>query len=294
MEWQSQLITTYVTVCDAWRKGCFASVQRHSNNSHFALSDEEVVTIYLFGISSGHVTVRGIYDYACRHLRDWFPELRGYESFSYRLNKVSSGFMSLCQFLVESQEKTSSVNEWVIDSLPVVIAGPRRSGTAKVFSEFANKGYCASKNLYFYGVKIHVIGNIRSGSIPMPSYIGLTPASESDFKMFEQVSKSLKNGKIYGDLAYCDSTHTEKLEQDQNVEVRTPRKKKNGHHSFSGSDIYSSCVSAIRQPIESLFNWLQEKTRIQNASKVRSSNGLLVHVFGKISAALMMQIGFNL
>jgi len=36
-----------------------------------------------------------------------------------------------------------------------------------------------------------------------------------------------------------------------------------------------------------LFNWLIEKTDIQTASKVRSTKGLLVHVFGKIAAAFI-------
>lgn len=42
----------------------------------------------------------------------------------------------------------------------------------------------------------------------------------------------------------------------------------------------------FRQPIESFFNWVESKTGIQIASKVRSLNGLLVHVFGKLAAAL--------
>ena len=46
-------------------------------------------------------------------------------------------------------------------------------------------------------------------------------------------------------------------------------------------------VSFVRQPIESFFNWLNEKTQIQKASKVRSSKGLLVHIFGRIAACLL-------
>jgi len=58
------------------------------------------------------------------------------------------------------------------------------------------------------------------------------------------------------------------------------------------NDLFSTAVSRIRQPIESLFNWLIEKTDIQRASKVRSTNGLLVHVFGRIAAAFIFLI-FN-
>jgi hypothetical protein len=46
----------------------------------------------------------------------------------------------------------------------------------------------------------------------------------------------------------------------------------------------------VRQPIESFFNWLIEKTTIQRASKVRSTAGLLVHLMGKIATAFIYLI----
>jgi len=48
----------------------------------------------------------------------------------------------------------------------------------------------------------------------------------------------------------------------------------------AADDFFSKAVSTIRQPIESLFNWLIEKTDFQRALKVRTTNGLLVHKFG--------------
>lgn len=46
-------------------------------------------------------------------------------------------------------------------------------------------------------------------------------------------------------------------------------------------DLFLTAVSKVRQPIESLFNWLNEKTNIQRAMKVRSTSGLLVHAMEK-------------
>lgn len=58
----------------------------------------------------------------------------------------------------------------------------------------------------------------------------------------------------------------------------------------ASNDLYSTAVSRARQPIDSLFNWLIEKTNIQRACKVRSTKGLLVHLFGKIAAAFISLI----
>jgi hypothetical protein len=46
---------------------------------------------------------------------------------------------------------------------------------------------------------------------------------------------------------------------------------------LAANKLFSTAVSKVHQPIEAFFNWLIEKTNIQNASKVRSSNGLWLH-----------------
>jgi hypothetical protein len=55
----------------------------------------------------------------------------------------------------------------------------------------------------------------------------------------------------------------------------------------AANDLFSVAVSRFRQPIESLFNWLIQKTDIQRACKVRSRKGLLIHIFGKIATAFI-------
>lgn len=44
----------------------------------------------------------------------------------------------------------------------------------------------------------------------------------------------------------------------------------------------------MRQPLESLFNWLIQKTDVQDASRVRSSQGLKVHCYGKLAVACLL------
>ena len=85
----------------------------------------------------------------------------------------------------------------------------------------------------------------------------------------------------------------ERLAEEQSLEVLTPVKKRKGQKHLSAADrLFSEAVSKVRQPIESLFNWIDEKPGIQCASKVRSYRGLLVHVFGRLSAAMLL-LAFN-
>jgi len=64
----------------------------------------------------------------------------------------------------------------------------------------------------------------------------------------------------------------------------------NKQFNKAADDLFSTAMSRVIQPIEALFNWLIEITDIQRASKVRSTKGLLVHIFAKLAAAFIQLI----
>ena len=102
----------------------------------------------------------------------------------------------------------------------------------------------------------------------------------------------LKNRALIGDKVYSNEKLNEALQKQASTSIYTPVKLVKGEtqvtrqFKHAADKLFSTAVSRIRQPIESLFNWMIEKTDIQRASKVRSSQGLFVHVFGKIAAAI--------
>ncbi len=97
---------------------------------------------------------------------------------------------------------------------------------------------------------------------------------------------SLNHGRLYADKAYIDAAWAAQLEENHAIVLLTPRKKRKDDILTSG-DTFSTCVSSLRQPIESFFNWLNRLTNIQSASLVRSLSGLLLHIFARIAAALV-------
>lgn len=96
---------------------------------------------------------------------------------------------------------------------------------------------------------------------------------------------------FYGDRIYHHTDYFNELALNSRAFMLTPVKAVKGQpesvkmRNKAADGLFSTAVSKVRQPIESLFNWLIEKTDIQRASKVRSLKGLLVHVFGRIAAA---------
>ena len=99
--------------------------------------------------------------------------------------------------------------------------------------------------------------------------------------------------KIIGDKAYSDKDLKKEL-KNKNIELHTPVKLSRSKKELSDDEkTYSGVISSMRQSIEIFFSWLIEKTNIQKASKVRSENGLLKHIFGRFAAALIL-LKFNL
>jgi hypothetical protein len=120
----------------------------------------------------------------------------------------------------------------------------------------------------------------------------ITGAGLHDRKAFEQIIPFLPENmkECYADKAY--QVEDEPVHQETHVTLMTPVKKQKGQIFLDTVDQWlSTAISQVRQPVESLFNWIHEKTGIQIASKVRSYKGLMVHVFGKLAAALFIMRG---
>ena len=186
------------------------------------------------------------------------------------------------------------LQESLLDSLPIVTAHGKRVG--KVAPELTDKGFCSTKSMYFYGLELHALGFRREKQMPFPEQLLITPASENDLNVFRNAWSSIENRTFYGDKIYHNIDYFNNLAATQNAVMLTPVKAIKNQSDWekqldkAANDLFSKAVSRIRQPIESFFNWLIEKTDFQRASKVRSANGLLVHVFGKLAAAFIYLI----
>lgn len=290
---EDKLIEIYFYVCQKFKTNLQFCCQRFSNNNQPEFTDQEIMTIYLFVINQEkRFKVKQIHQFAQEYLHSWFPKLPSYTAFNNRLNQLNEAFRELTGLLFDQfKPPDCSENESLLDSMPIVTCSGKRSG--KVAKELTDKGYCSTKGMYYYGLKLHSLAFRRNEKMPFPEQLLFTPASENDLNVFKQAWAGIENRIFYGDKIYHNEYFFDKLETNLNSVMLTPVKGiKNQsiwekQFSKAADDFFSVAVSKCRQPIESFFNWLIEKTDFQRASKVRSTKGLLVHAFGKIAAAFI-------
>ena len=288
-----KLVKIYFHVCEKFENELKFSCMRFSNNDKPEFTDQEAMTIYLFCVNQEQrMKIKQIHSFANDYLRSWFPKLPSYAAFDNRLNRLSEAFKQFAGSLLIDFKPTECSDEVsLLDSLPIITCSGKRTG--KVAREITDKGYCSTKSMYYYGLKLHALAFYRQHRLPFPERLLLTPASENDLNVFKNAWEDIENRTFYGDKIYHNVDYFDNLTSSKNSTMLTPIKgiknqsvwEKQFDRAYN--DLFSKAVSTIRQPIESFFNWLIEKTDFQRASKTRSTAGLLVHVFGKIAAAFV-------
>lgn len=298
-EKQVNLIQIYMYVCQAYQDKLQYQCMRMSNNKAPIFSDEELLTVYLFcGAFEQRFTIKAIHAFTKEYLLDWFPKLPSYQTFNARLNRMGQALKSFVDDILTSFKPNDiDLYNSIVDSMPIMLCtGRNRQG--KVAREVADKGYCSTKEQYYYGVKLNLLAYRRKGKLPFPEHYVITPASENDGTVFKRdLAPELQDKNIFADKIYQDTAFWQQM-QEQQLTLYSPFKRIKGESPVisrmfkAARNLYSSAVSSVRQPIEAFFNWLNEKSNIQRAHKVRSTQGLWVHLMGKLATAFIYLI-FN-
>ena len=93
---EHNLLSVFLHISDLYKSELKYSCQIFSNNANSAFSDEEVLTIYLFAMTSERkFIIKQIPQYANDYLRSWFPLLPSYVAFDFIINCLNEAIRLL-------------------------------------------------------------------------------------------------------------------------------------------------------------------------------------------------------
>ncbi len=186
-----------------------------------------------------------------------------------RFNRRSKQLIWLVQLIRKAMsEMLPSDKLAIIDSFPVPLCQPVRNHRATIFKGLADIGYNASKHLWFYGFKVHMLVTL-SGYIL--NYV-VTPASVHDIKVVYELLEGCKQSVILGDLGYLSSELKKYLEQ-EGYHLWMPFRK-----NMTGAEEHNNWkVMAMRRTIETRFSELCRLFDIEH-TLARSLAGLQLRI----------------
>jgi Transposase DDE domain len=179
-----------------------------------ALSDSEVMTMEIVSEYQGIETDIGIWKYFRKHWRDWFPALKSRTTFVRQA-------ANLCQYKAMLQQKLAEQlgalddDVHLIDGVPIPLCYLCRSSRCRSFEDIADYGYCASKDMHYYGFHGHVL---ISGSGVITQF-ALTPANGDERETLWDLVSNI-HGFLIGDKGYLSQPLKREL-QTFSVDLQT-------------------------------------------------------------------------
>lgn len=124
---QIQLIKLYCTICQYYNTTLSEIAKRLSNNFCPKFTDEECITIYVFGIIEQKFEVKSIYKFIKEYYHDWFPNLPSYQAFNKRICNLADVFIRLADLIIDEIGVNPDISTFLLDSMPIVVANQKRS-----------------------------------------------------------------------------------------------------------------------------------------------------------------------
>lgn len=145
-----------------------------------------------------------------RYWLSWFPTLPSYQTFNQRLNRLWPAMQALIPLLLQRMGVDADLPAIFLgDSCPIVTCKATRKG--KVAAQMTDKGYCASKQMHYFGVKLHMLAHKRPNTLPLPYKILITKASEHDLNSMRAELEQAQGAIFVLDKACCDKQPVQTL-----------------------------------------------------------------------------------
>jgi hypothetical protein len=124
------------------------------------LSDAEVITMELVGEFLGYDGDKAIWEYFRRHWQAWFPGLGDRTRFLRQAANLWRIKQCLHERLV-AELGADAADCHLIDGFPMAVCKLARAPRAQVLRPESAYGYCAAKDEYYFGLKGHVLIDLR-------------------------------------------------------------------------------------------------------------------------------------
>jgi hypothetical protein len=174
-------------------------------------------------------------------------------------------FLALQLFLRDKEKRF-----FIIDSFPVKAYENCKSFRARIFAGKKYHGYSASKDHYFFGIKVHMVVDING----VPIEFSFTPGSVSDIGALRDLSLELpENSFLFGDRAYTDYHFEDYLKEVEKIKL-VAKRKQNHKRQHTFEDNFR--LKLFRNRIETVFSSIV--SRMPKHIKVRTERGFYLKI----------------
>jgi hypothetical protein len=246
------IIAVFLVVCEH----CQAIKKRYRlRRGGFApaLTDEEVITLEICGEYFKLECDKDIFAYFHKHYLHFFPRLSDRSLFvrqAANLWHIKAAIQK--RLVIMSGQANDPVQ--VIDTLPVPVCVLTRAVRDHCFKPEADFGYCAAKDMHYYGFKL----GLRISRLGMITHYPLLAARPHDIQSLETLLEGFE-GIAPADKGFMDEYRQSLLSERHHILVVTPARKNMQTHL--PKQLLRFC-KRIRKCVETVGSHLTQRFKI--------------------------------
>ncbi|MCC4477340.1 IS982 family transposase [Limosilactobacillus reuteri] len=204
--------------------------------------DASIITLMCFRSIYNITTLRKLHQIALETLGK--NQISCYSGFTRRCKHLRK----LLQIIRRGLLSLTTITETaIIDSYPLALCQPIRNHRASLFAGKANIGYNATKQVYFYGFKVHVLTDLHGVILNYE----VAPASIHDVKVAPELLETCPCPYVLGDVGYLSKQLRQNLAR-VGVELWTPFRS-----NMKGAQEHNDpTLKRLRRRIETTFSQL--------------------------------------
>lgn len=270
------LMTTVFVLVDDWLQQQPTANKANRPGAKAQFSDSEVLTLALLMDYLPFPGETQFLGFIRANYHSWFPRLLDQSQFNRRLRALDGTLELLRRSWVVLLGATEATH-LLVDTKPIPVLGLKRDKTRSDFSGNAAPGYCAARQMYYFGYKLTLLSTWDGITLAYD----LVPANTDERVAIESVLAVAQGCTIYGDKGFIDSDWQRQVQQRTGNQIWTVlRKNQKQQHSPS----LNRFISRVRQRIEGVFHEIQNTGRNPERLLNKTVQGFCVHIAAKIAS----------
>ncbi len=258
-------------------EGVTAGIKLRTRGFAPRLSDSEVITMEMVGEVLGHDGDEAIWAYFRRHWATWFPGLGDRSTFVRQAANLWRVKQLLHERLVVDVGARTADGH-IIDGFPIAVCKLARAVRSQVLKAEAGYGYCAAKREYYYGLKAHLLIDLRGVAVG----VTVTAANVDERDAAYDVLSAIE-GLVLGDKGYIRPRFKADCEA-LGIDLQTPVRRNMKESRPRG---WLMLLQRVRKRIETVISQLEQrfnlaKTRTRDVWHLTNqvTRKLLAHTMG--------------
>jgi hypothetical protein len=211
-----------------------------------------------------------------------FPKLLDQSQFNRRARSL--------RYLVEALRRSwllelgvTQATTYLLDTKPIPVLGYKRSKRRSDFRGSAAYGYCASRNLHYFGYKLVMITTLDG----IPVIYDLVPANTDERQAAEAVLDRIAPAHLIGDKGFLGVEWQDQMAEQTGNTITTPKRK---NQKIQHPDGFERLLNSVRERIEGVFHELQNTGRNVERLLAKTVVGLATRVIAKVTAHLFKHL----